>query len=204
MPNLIDVVVALGEVFDRVQLDFAIGGALANNYWGIVRATEDVDCLISLPKIKYQLIADELNAIGCTCLDQHGNNVEITVPLILEQVAHRKLIECNYQLADGPVRVELFVPAVPLQDEILRRAVPIQVYNREIRITTAEDLILLKLVFHRIKDLQDVRGILWVQRGRLDLDYLTYWSQQTHEISVQAEMEQLIAEYSSESKNTEK
>jgi hypothetical protein len=204
MPNLIDVVVALGEVFDRLQLDFAIGGALANNYWGIVRATEDVDCLISLPKIKYQLFADELNAIGCTCLDDCGNNIEITVPRLLQQVAQRKLIECNYQLANAPVRVELFVPAVPLQDEILRRAVPMQVRDRQIRITTAEDLILLKLVFHRIKDLQDVRGILWVQRGRLDLDYLTYWSRQTHEISVQTEMEQLIAEYTSDGENTEK
>ncbi len=200
MPNLIDVVVSLGEVFDRLQLNFAIGGALANNYWGIVRATEDVDCLVSLPAIKYQLFADELNGIGCTLLDPSGQNVAITVPRLLDQVAHRKLIECNYPLADAPVRVELFVPAVPLQDEILRRAVPIQVRNREIRITTAEDLILLKLVFHRIKDLQDVRGILWVQRGRLDLEHLKYWSLRTHEKSVQIEMEQLIAEYSREGK----
>src|SRR4051794_35195876 len=113
MPNLIDVVVALGEVFDRLQLTFAIGGALANNYWGIVRATEDVDCLISLPTIKYQLFADELNGIGCTLLDQSGRRVAVTVPHLLDQVAQRKLIECNYQLAGAPVRVELFVPAVP-------------------------------------------------------------------------------------------
>jgi len=198
MQNLIDVVVALGEVFDRLQLTFAIGGALANNYWGIVRATEDIDCLVSLPAIKYQLFADALSEIGCALVDTNGQSVAITVPRLIDQVAQRKLIECNYPLADAPVRVELFVPAVPLQDEILRRAVPIRVHNREIRITTAEDMILLKLVFHRIKDMQDVRGILWVQRGRLDLDYLKYWSLRTHETSVQKEMEQLIAEYSHE------
>jgi predicted nucleotidyltransferase len=93
------------------------------------------------------------------------------------------------------VRVELFVPAVALQDEILRRAVPIRIRGCELRITTAEDLILLKLVFHREKDLRDVRGILWVQRGRLDLDYLRHWSARTHEPAVQKELEQLIAEY---------
>src|SRR6266480_4086334 len=140
MPNLIDVVVALGEVFDRLQLHFAIGGALANNYWGIVRATEDVDCLISLPAIKYQLFADELSGIGCTLFDEHGQNVPITVPGLRQQVDQRKLMECIYQLADAPVRLELFVPAVPLQHEILRRAVSIRVRNREISITTAEDL----------------------------------------------------------------
>ena len=200
MPNLIDVVVALGEVFDRLQLHFAVGGALANNYWGIVRATEDVDCLISLPAIKYQLFASELNAIGCTLRDEHGQDVPVTVPRLLEHVGQRKLIECIYPLPDAPVRVELFVPAVPLQDEILRRAVPIRVGNHEIRITTAEDLILLKLVFHRVKDLQDVRGILWVQRGRLDFDYLRHWSAQSLEPEVQREMEKLIAEYSSDEK----
>jgi hypothetical protein len=192
MPNLIDVVVALGNIFARLQLRFAIGGALANNYWGIVRATRDVDCRISLPAIKYQAFADELNAVGCTMRDKDGRHVAITVPQLLEQVRHGKLIEC-YR---NRVRIELFVPAVALQDEVLRRAIPIRLRDCEIPITTAEDLILLKLVFHRVKDLQDVCGILWLQRGRLDLDYLRYWSARTHEPDVQEELERLIADYS--------
>jgi predicted nucleotidyltransferase len=194
MPTLIDVVAVLAEIFDRLQLRFAVGGALANNYWGIVRTTHDVDCLISLPAIKYQLFADELNAIGCELLDEDGRHVSITVPRLLEQVRQRKLIECYYQ----SVRVELFVPAVALQDEILRRAVPKPMGGREIPFTTPEDLILLKLVFHRVKDMLDVRGILWVQRGRLDLDYLRHWSAKTHEPHVQQEMEQLIVDYAND------
>ncbi|MEX2318152.1 MAG: hypothetical protein WD669_13420 [Pirellulales bacterium] len=200
MQNLVDVVVKLGEVFDRLQLRYAVGGALANNYWGTLRATEDVDCLISLPALKYQLFADELNAIGCTLLDGNNQHVSVTVPELRAQAQSRKLIECYYPLADAAVRVELFVPAVELQDEILRRAVPIRVRNRDIRVTTAEDLVLMKLFFHRVKDLQDVRGILWVQRGQLDLDYLKSWSVRTHEPEVQQEMDQLIAEYARKDK----
>ncbi len=196
MHDLIDVVVGLGEVFERLQLRFAVGGALANNYWGILRATEDVDCLISLPAIKYQLFADELNEIGFKLREKDGLGSPVTVPRLREQLSRRKLIECVYVLAVPPVGVELFVPAVALQEEILRRAVPMRIRNREIRITTAEDLILLKLVFHRVKDLQDVRGILYVQRGRLDLDYLRHWSARTLESGVQMELEQLIADYS--------
>jgi predicted nucleotidyltransferase len=192
MPNLIDVVVKLGAVFDRLQLRFALGGALANNYWGVVRATQDVDCLIALPAIKYQLLADDLNAIGCMLHDEAGQNVPVDVSRLLEQVRQHKLIECFHD----SVRIELFVPAIPLQDEILSRAVCIRLGDRQIPITTAEDLILLKLAFHRAKDIQDVRGILWVQRGRLDLDYLRYWSARIHEPDVQKEMERLIAEYS--------
>lgn len=191
MPNLIDVVVALAEVFERLQVRFAVGGAIANNYWGIVRATKDIDCLIALPAIKYQIFADEFNAIGFT-LREDDQFVPITVPRLLEQVRERKLIVCFYQT----VRVEFFVPAVPLQDEILRRAVAMPLGSRQVPITTAEDLILLKMVFHRVKDLLDVRGILWLQRGRLDLDYLRHWSERTHEPDVQCELEQLIEEYS--------
>src|SRR5688572_24559177 len=132
MPDLIDVVVKLAGVFQRLQIRFALGGALANNYWGIVRATLDVDCLIALPAIKYQMLADELNALGCLMCEKEDRYVRLTVVQMLEQVRQRKLVEC---LLDD-ARVELFVPAVPLQDELLRRAVPIQVRGSTISITT--------------------------------------------------------------------
>lgn len=191
MPDVIAVVVKLAGIFQRLQIRYAVGGALANNYWGVVRATLDVDCLIALPAIKYQMLADELNAAGCLLRDSTRQHVPMTVVQMLEQVRQRKLVEC---LLDN-TRVELFVPAVPLQEELLRRAVPIQVRGCEVSITMPEDLILLKLVFHRPKDLHDVRGILWVQRGKLDLDYMRHWSARTLEANVQQELDQLIAEY---------
>ena len=98
--------------------------------------------------------------------------------------------------------MELFVPVVPLQEEILRRAVVLPLDDREIPVTTAEDLILLKLAFHREKDLHDVRGILWVQRRRLDLDYLKHWSARTLEDPVQRELETLIKEYAGRSEES--
>lgn len=194
MPNLVEIVGKFADVFDRLRIQYAIGGALANNYWGIVRTTQDIDCLIALPAIKYQSLADELKTIGCMLRDAQGSVAPITVPRVLEHVNQRKFIEFDY----NSVRIELFVPVVPLQDEILRRAIPLQFGDREAPITSAEDLILLKLVFHRPKDLHDVRGILWVQRGKLDLDYMRHWSARTHEPDIQQEMERLIAEYSQE------
>ncbi len=93
------------------------------------------------------------------------------------------------------IRLELFVPVIALQQEILERTVTMPLDSHSIPVTTAEDLILLKLAFHRAKDLQDVCGMLWVQRGRLDLDYLRSWSARTLEDGVQAELETLIAQY---------
>jgi len=194
MPNLLDVVTELASAFDRLQLRFALGGALATSYWGIVRTTQDVDCLIAVPALKYQLLADELHALGCRQLDDDGNFVGVSVARMRSQVSDQHLIECFLD----SVRIELFVPIVPLQTEILRRAIIVPVGNRDVPVTTAEDLILLKLAFHRAKDLQDVRGILWVQRGRLDLDYLRNWGARSLDADVQRELAELIAEFNAE------
>ena len=38
------------------QIPHAFGGALAQNYWGIVRATQDVDVLAFIPALRFQEI----------------------------------------------------------------------------------------------------------------------------------------------------
>jgi hypothetical protein len=67
--------------------------------------------------------------------------------------------------------------------------------GHESPITTAEDLIVLKMVFHREKDLRDVRGILWVQKGKLDLAYMRQWASRMLEDEVLAELEGWIERF---------
>ncbi len=191
MQKLIPLITDLAEVFQRLQLRYTFGGALANNYWGIVRTTVVVDCLVLIPALKCQALADQLTSIGCQMRDESGDSVPVTVQQMRGDVRERMLIECYRQ----SIRAELFVPVVPLQEEVLRRAVLMPFESHQISITTAEDLILLKLAFHREKDLHDVRGIRWVQRGRLDLDYLKQWSARMHEDDVQQELDSLIEQY---------
>jgi hypothetical protein len=189
--NLVELVADLADALDRIHVRFALGGALAASYWGVVRTTQDVDCLAAVSALKYQELADALQALGYHQRAAAGRLVEPVVSRMREQAADRKLIEFFCE----SVCVELFLPVVPLQEEVLRRAVMAPLGRRDVPITTAEDMILLKLAFHRAKDLQDVRGILWVQRGQLDLDYLRHWSARSHEEKVQIELEQLIEQY---------
>jgi len=51
------------------------------------------------------------------------------------------------------------------------------------------------MAFHRQKDLLDIKGILHVQKGRLDIPYLRHWSGQMLEESVVRELDELIATY---------
>ena len=91
--------------------------------------------------------------------------------------------------------MELFVPIVPLQPSILKRAVGRSFHGYTIRVSTPEDLILLKMAFHRHKDLQDIKGILHIQKGNLDLSYPRHWSARMLEASAACELDELIATY---------
>lgn len=57
------------------------------------------------------------------------------------------------------------------------------------------DLILLKMVFCRDKDLREIRGILWSQRGKLDVVYMRLWSGRMLEDEANGQLEYLIREY---------
>jgi predicted nucleotidyltransferase len=132
--------------------------------------------------------------LGIVSQDAHGYDIPLSVPEMREQANDRKLIQIFRQR----LKAELFVPFIPLQDEILRRAVTVRLEHRNVRMTTAEDLILLKMTFAREKDIRDIRGILWVQRGNLNLDYLRTWSGRMLEDHAQQELENLIQEYQAE------
>jgi len=190
LPALADVVLRLAETFEELAIPYAIGGAVATSYWGVPRTTQDADCLVAVPAVAYQQLSDALNASGFE-IEQPAGPEPVTVVALLEQVRHDKYMT----LSCRSTSVELFVPVVPLQQSILKRAVGRQFHGRTIQVTTAEDLILLKMAFHRQKDLQDIRGILHIQKGHLDMGYLRQWSDDMLEPAAARELEDLIAIY---------
>lgn len=189
-PTLADVVVVLAGLFERLEISYAFGGALATSYWGVPRTTQDADCLIAVPALAYQRLADSLAADGFL-IDEPAGVQPVSVADLRRQLAERGYMS----LAWRSVSVELFVPVVPLQHEILKRAQTLPFAGRTIRVTTAEDLILLKMAFHRQKDLLDVRGILHVQKGRLDVDYVRRWSDRMLDDVLAAELEAMLRDY---------
>jgi hypothetical protein len=190
LPALADVVLRLGRIFERLGVPYAIGGAVAVSFWGVPRTTQDADCLVAIPAVAYQRLADALNTQGFV-IDGSPAAQPVTVEALLQQVRDDQYMT----LVCRATSVELFVPIVPLQHSILKRAVGRSFHGQTIRVTTPEDLILLKMAFHRHKDLQDIKGILHIQKGRLDLSYLRHWSCRMLEESSARELDELIATY---------
>jgi hypothetical protein len=167
----VDVAAALDRIAALLaerRIVHAFGGALAQNYWGIVRATQDVDVLALIPARRSQEIVDALTQLGFCCRDDDDHEKPITVQGIQDSLRERGL----FAVWLGEVKVEVFAPLIPLQDRILKRARPMPWRDRTIPVTTAEDLIVLKMIFHREKYLWDIRAMVATSGASLDRAYV--------------------------------
>ena len=154
--NLVGLVHKVAALLEELNIKYAIGGAVANNYWGSVRATQDVDVLVFIPAVSFQKFANTFSEQGFQ-LESGDKTIAIEIKKMRESLRRRHMFALVYH----GVKIEVFTPFVPLQDEILKRAQRVPFAGQNLMVTTAEDLILLKLAFKREKDLRDVKEVIW-------------------------------------------
>ncbi len=163
-PGLIEVVDWLEGVFDRVGLKRSYGGAMAYNYYGPPRLTQDVDVLVLIPDVKAPALVEELSAAGCLHGDVDPAPIELR-PVLQDLRSKAHLAVFLYR----GVRVEVFVPWHPFHHRVMERSLEKEFGGRRILIHSPEDLVVFKKIFNRSKDLMDIKAILMAQKGRLDL-----------------------------------
>jgi hypothetical protein len=187
-PGLVDVIHWLEDVFDRQRVRRSYGGAIAYNYYGPARFTEDVDVLVLLPRTAVPALVDALAGGGCT-RDPSG---PLELPPILADLDGTSRFTA---LRCFGVRVEIFSVWHPFHRRVLDRSPRRDLEGRRIPIHTAEDLIVFKKVFDRPKDIQDIKAILMAQRGRLDTERIRSEAAELLPAESMEELEQLLAEH---------
>ena len=94
------------------------------------------------------------------------------------------------------VRVDLLKPVIPAFQHILNRASEERIGGQIIRVADAEGLLLLKLLAFRPIDQDDIRAILVINAGKLDLDWVRNEAQQSGTSPERlAEFEALVKEF---------
>lgn len=143
---------------------YLVIGALAVGMLGEARLTHDLDFLLFLG-------SDELPGF----LRQAGRRGFHSH----RQDATRQMRTTGtFRLAYHGVPIDCLTASTALEEQMWRRARRLRLHRRMARFPSPEDLILLKLLPDRPKDLLDARGIILRQRGRLDLAYLRRTAQQ--------------------------
>lgn len=77
--------------------------------------------------------------------------------------------------------VDISLGLLPFEVETVERSVLYQIGSFHIRLPTPEDLIILKAVAHRPKDLLDIEAVITRQK-RLDYERIQFWVQQFAEL----------------------
>jgi len=82
----------------------------------------------------------------------------------------------------------------PFDQERFKNRKCVIVAGREIWLPRAEDVIVMKLRWFRAKDRQDVKDMMFVQRGKLDWDYMENWCRQHGSLARLRELRQIFEE----------
>lgn len=189
-PQIGDAVRETVRIFEKMRLPYAIGGAVAMAFSGYPRGTRDVDVLILLPALRSQDLADSFNAAGFRMRDEHDN----PIPTDVVRMTTTARDMGHFRVWWHDTKVEVFTPRVPLQDAVLKRRVQVPLGNDTLWITTPEDLILLKMIFHRPKDIEDVRRLIAANREALDRAYIESWIPRTLPDDVGGELRRMLIE----------
>ncbi len=157
-PDLIEVVGRIADALEGADIDYAVGGALALGIWAEPRGTRDIDVAV---------YGDSSSLEGLFQLfERIGGVVE-------RDMCRWQLDKSGYFAVEvETIRVDVFLPDLPLYDWARPRRVRVQLGNALVWFWSPEDLILFKMLFFRTKDKADIESILQVQQEKLDLDYI--------------------------------
>lgn len=90
--------------------------------------------------------------------------------------------------APGNLDVDISLGALPFEEEVVERSTNIDVGGLQIRVATAEDLVIMKAVAGRGRDIVDIENILDANRD-LDVDRIRHWVRQFSSILDMPEMQ---------------
>ncbi|MEP7014830.1 MAG: hypothetical protein ABI925_05270 [Verrucomicrobiota bacterium] len=153
---------------NRLGITYYLTGSMASNYWGIPRTTHDLDFVVQLPISSIPLVVQAFN--GEFYIEEEAVRAAYEAPHQFNAIDTRSALKVDFWLAQND----------PFDQEMLLRRLRATLFGEPAWISTAEDVILHKLVWNRIsfseRQLGDAAGIVAVQAERLDKNYLNKWA----------------------------
>jgi hypothetical protein len=161
------------DVFEHLQIPYLIGGSMASALYGVARSTLDADMVAEIHQEKVGALVEAL-----------GDDFYADEEMIQDAICHHGSF--NLIHLTTMFKVDVFITKERPFDRLQFQRRVEQVFStdpvQKAFVTTAEDILLVKLEWYRLgneisdRQWRDILGVLAVQAGRLDLDYLRQWA----------------------------
>jgi len=165
------------EALKASNVDYMIGGAIAEWAWGEPRATQDLDVVINLPIQSIRKFSKELEK----------RDMLVPADIILDTIAEdRADIPLNAIHMYSGLKADMYLMRAgdALRQSSFRRRILID-YGPpigKVYVHSPEDLILYKLIYLGIseqpKHARDITAILKANRDKIDFEYIQEWVMQ--------------------------
>ena len=170
------------DALDAISVPYLLAGSFASNFFGLPRSTKDAGFVVQLS-----------GGVGAEFGQRLGSEFELDTQLTFETVTGtcRQMV---YHLR-SPFKIEIFLLSKDAHDQIrfLRRREE-DLFGRKVWLLSPEDVIVSKLRWARRKDEEDVRGVMAVQRGKLDWSHIEHWCRQHGTLAKLEEIRRTVPE----------
>ncbi len=156
-----DRVQRVARTLEDAGIPHAFGGAIALAYAAQPRATTDIDINIFVPESDSEAVLRVLVSMG------------VAVDIARDSARARR--DGQLRIPWDQTLVDLFFSTTAFHDSARDRIQRVPYGDSEIRVLSAEDLAVCKILFNREKDWVDLRELVRLQGGELDVPYIRGW-----------------------------
>jgi len=153
---------------ERAGVAYMLAGSMASNYWGVPRTTHDLDFVIALQRSEVSNIVAAFRQGFFLQPDSVQN--AFFPPHQFNALDEASALKVDFWLLRDD----------PFEQNAFARRLRVTIFATPAWVSTAEDVILHKLYWHRLtpsdRQLQDAAGVFVVQAGVLDGAYMDSWA----------------------------
>lgn len=177
--------VKIVKILNSLKIPYLVTGGMAIYVWGRPRFTADIDLVVELNKKNVKKLVQTLIKEGYIDEDAVG-----------EAITYQS--EFNFIDQEEGIKVDFWILKNDAFDKSkFKRKVAKKVLNQNVYFTSAEDLILVKLIWFKegqsVRHLEDIHSILEIAKKKIDFDYLREWAKKQNTLGVLEEAIRLVS-----------
>ena len=154
--SLAGVVTPFVRLFEDNDISYAMIGGFAVAAWGELRATRDVDFLCGAQDLQH--LTSALKASGY-CFEHRTGDLDDPIS---------DVIRIDVGSGESMYRIDVLAGIRWAPPGLLQRSRTVQLELVNLKVAGPEDMIILKLLGGSPLDMEDARGILRIQKQRID------------------------------------